>query len=265
MTAFWRAARFALPMLLASTACARNPATPPSPAPARIVMHESPPAHGLGATTQLVLVTTATWDTTAGTLRRFERAATGDAWRPVGAPVSIVVGRTGLAWDDAFVTAPGTPVKREGEGRAPAGVFPLDTVFGFFPAAEAAWVRMPYAPLREGSECVDDVTSAHYNTIVDRSQVARVDWTSAERMRAIGQYALGVTVGYNAAPPRAGRGSCIFLHIWAGPGSYTAGCTAMSEHDLRDLVLWLDRARRPVIVQLPTPEYERVRSMWGLP
>lgn len=220
---------------------------------------------GLGRALQMVLVTTASWDTTGGRLQRYERGSSDETWRAVGAIVPVVVGRAGLGWDDALAAPPGQPVKREGDGRAPAGVFPLDTVFGFAPAGEAGWVRAPYLSLSPGTDCVDDVGSVHYNTVVERGAVPRVDWTSAEHMRQIGQYQLGVIVGYNASPPRAGRGSCIFLHIWGGPGTSTAGCTAMAEHDLRDLVLWLDRSRQPVLVQLPVAEHARLRERWLIP
>ena len=253
-----------LVVALAAGACARPAATSTAPAPvpsATAANHSS----RLDAATQLVLVTTAGWDTTGGMLRRYERASPGEAWRPVGEAWPIVVGRTGLAWGDAAGVAPdAAPIKHEGDGRAPAGRFPLDTVFGFAPASEAAWVRLPYVALTPGTDCVDDTASVHYNTVVDRGAVPRVDWASAEHMRQVDQYRLGVIVGYNA-PPRAGRGSCIFLHIWAGAGSSTAGCTAMDERDLRELVLWLDRARRPVLVQLPDAEYARLRGAWGLP
>jgi D-alanyl-D-alanine dipeptidase len=115
------------------------------------------------------------------------------------------------------------------------------------------------------TDCVDDTTSAHYNTVVDRSRIARVDWNSAEHMREVAQYEIGVIVGYNAAPPLRGRGSCIFLHIWAGPDSHTAGCTAFDEARLRDVIEWLDADRRPLLVQLTATEYERLRGAWRLP
>jgi D-alanyl-D-alanine dipeptidase len=239
---------------------------PPTPAAARpaSTAAASTPANGLGATTSCVVVTTASWDTTGGMLHRYERSEPGEPWRAVGAPVAVVVGSTGLAWDDGYHAAAGTPTKREGDGKAPAGMFSLPSVFGFAPANDAEWVRAPYLPLGAGTECVDDVASVHYNTIVDRGAVGRADWSSAERMRQIEQYRLGVVVGYNS-PPRAGRGSCIFLHVWAGPGTSTAGCTAMSEHDLRDLVLWMDESRHPVLVQLPESEHARLRESWRIP
>jgi len=220
---------------------------------------------------QLVVVTTGGWDSTTGELRRFARDGAHGGWRREGPVVPIVVGRTGLAWGVGFdrYAAAGTPTagprKHEGDGRSPAGVFPLDTAFGFAPADSVPWVRLPYVALDAATECVDDTASAHYNTVVDRGTVPRVDWESAEHMRQVAQYRLGLIVGYNAAPPVKGRGSCIFVHIWGGPRSTTVGCTALDDAELARLVAWLDPRERPVIVQVPRPVYGLVRSGWGLP
>jgi D-alanyl-D-alanine dipeptidase len=250
----------ALAVLFVAAACARSIVPPTLPVPARV--DPSP----LAGARQLVLVTTPAWDSTSGTLRRYERDDVSLAWRPIGATIPIVVGQTGLAWDDALgLASSGEPVKREGDGRSPAGAFALDTAFGFDVRQTVPWIRLPYLQLRQSTECVDDARSAHYNTIVDRSTVSLVDWSSAERMRAIDQYAFGVHVAYNGAPPSAGRGSCIFLHIWAGPGSVTAGCTAMELGALQELMRWLAPERRPMIVQLPSGVVKRVSSAWGLP
>jgi len=215
---------------------------------------------------QLVVVITPDWNATTGTLRRFTRDDPSTAWQAVASPVPVVIGRTGLAWADAsLASAISQPVKHEGDGRSPAGAFPLDTAFGFAPRAELSWMRLPYAALQPGTDCVDDESSAYYNTVVDRATVPRVDWNSAEHMRQIGQYRLGVIIGYNATPPQRGRGSCIFLHIWGGPSSTTAGCTALDAGELEALMRWLDSARRPALVQLPAVEYDRLRAAWQLP
>ena len=218
-----------------------------------------------GGARQLVVVTTPAWDSVSGTLRRYARASASAPWRAIGGPVPIVVGQTGLAWGDDAVGRRRDPRKREGDGKSPAGRFPLHTAFGFAPPSSVEWVRLPYVPLGAGTECVDDTASVHYNTVVDRGGVPRVDWASAERMRAIDLYRLGVVVGYNARPVRRGRGSCIFLHIWRSPGSPTSGCTAMPADDLETIVRWLDPARRPMFVQLPAAEYARLRRAWSLP
>jgi D-alanyl-D-alanine dipeptidase len=249
-----RAQRFAIGIALASLVAALiSAATPTAPPPA------------LARATQLLVVTTATWDTANGTLRRYSRDASGP-WRAVGTGVPVVVGRTGLAWGVGLAPdVEGEPAKREGDGKAPAGLFPLGTAFGFAPSAKAMGTRLPYLRLAETTECVDDAASAHYNAIVDRTRVPRVDWTSSERMRSIGLYRLGVVVDYNPTPAVAGRGSCIFLHVWQGPRSSTAGCTAMAEPALAELVRWLDPARRPALVQLTDAAYARRRAAWRLP
>jgi zinc D-Ala-D-Ala dipeptidase len=220
----------------------------------------------LARSRQLVLVTTRDWGAVEGTLERFERKDSKAAWRRVGEKVPVVVGRGGLGWGAGLnAQAGGGPVKREGDGRAPAGVFSLGPAFGFAPASEASWLKLPYTPLAEDTECVDDVSSSRYNLIVERSGAGVADWKSSEQMRAVPGYRWGVVVGHNAGPPVAGRGSCIFLHIWAGPDKGTAGCTAMAQPSLEELLRWLDAKKRPLLVQLPEDEYARLRDAWRLP
>ena len=199
-------------------------------------------------------------------MTRFERAAGASAWSRVESAVPIVVGRTGLAWGVGFDDASAAgPHKSEGDGKAPAGIFPLDTAFGFAPAESMLQVRLPYVQLFPSTDCVDDTASIHYNTVVDKSRVSRVDWNSAEHMREINQYEIGVIVGYNASPPLKGRGSCIFLHIWKGPDSHTAGCTAFDETKLRAVLQWLDPAKNPLLVQLTSDAYTQLSTKYGLP
>lgn len=262
--------RLALFAIVLAAGCApaagKAPAPATQPAPGVVPLPARVDVAPTSGTRQLVVVTTPAWDSTAGVMRRYSRASADAPWREEGAVVPIVVGRTGLAWGaDTLGVSSGDPRKREGDGKSPAGMFPLDTAFGFAPASAASWIRLPYVALGPGSECVDDSASVHYNTVVDRDAMQRVDWTSAERMRAIAQYRFGVIVGYNARPVRRGRGSCIFLHIWGGPTSTTAGCTAFPESAVQALLLWLDPARRPMLVQLPAGEYARLHSRWGLP
>lgn len=244
--------------------CSVAPAPMPTPTPIPTPASASP----IDAARQLVVVTTADWDSTTGTLRRYERQTGSATWQAIGAPTAIVTGRTGLAWGVGFDDAGDSvsaPHKHEGDGRSPAGVFPLDTLFGYANDLDPGALRMPYVALTDASDCVDDPSSIHYNTVVSREAVPRIDWTSAEHMRTIGQYRIGVIVGYNALPPAPGRGSCIFLHIWAGPASTTAGCTALDATALAEIARWLDRSRRPMLVQLPIREYERLKDRWRLP
>ena len=220
----------------------------------------------LARSRQLILVTTRDWDALQGTLQRFKRKNSKSAWRPVGAAIPVVVGRNGLGWGAGLNAQTGDgPSKKEGDGKSPAGVFRLGPAFGYAPASRASWLRVPYTPLAEDTECVDDVNSRHYNLIARRGGAGEVDWKSSERMREVAGYRWGVVVAHNAGPRVAGRGSCIFLHIWAGPDKGTAGCTAMGQPDLEELLRWLDARERPVLAQLPEGEYARLRAAWKLP
>ena len=206
---------------------------------------------------QLIVVTTPDWNATAGTLQRYDKHLF--HWRAVGQPIEVVIGRSGLAWGRGLHPPMIGPQKREGDGKSPAGVFAIGTAFGFAPSAQ---FKLPYLPLRETTECVDDTASAFYNQIVERA--AASDWKSSEKMRAVPQYQWGAFVSHNT-PAHAGSGSCIFLHIWSGPQSTTTGCTAMREADLLTLLHWIDPKQSPRIVQLPRAEYERLRKEWRLP
>jgi D-alanyl-D-alanine dipeptidase len=156
------------------------------------------------------------------------------------------------------------PAKAEGDGRAPAGIIPLTFAFGRPEKPEN--IRLPYTRLEEFTECVDDVGSSHYNTIVDRMKVGNFDWKSSEKMLGVGeQYDLGVFVAYNSYPPIRDRGSCIFLHIWKNAETGTAGCTAMARENLETLLKWLDPKKNPHLIQMPAETYATYQKTWNLP
>lgn len=217
---------------------------------------------------QLVLVTTADWDATTGELRRFERD--GNGWREVGESAPISVGRTGTAWGIGLNAARSDgPVKREGDGKAPAGVFAIGTAFGY---AAGATTGLDYKGMGFNDWCIDVPESPLYNQIVDRS-VAKAPGLekSSEPMRldlhAKGdqRYRQGFVIQHNAdgATPRGG--SCIFAHLWGSPGQATAGCTAMAPETMQPLLAWLDRSRKPVFVLLPKAQYAALKHDWNLP
>jgi len=227
------------------------------------------------SSTQMLVVTTSDWNAVEGKLQRFERANPRKKWRPVAEPATVVVGKNGLGWgsgliaiDDPKIRAGSEPVKdpvkKEGDGKAPAGIFALSKVFGYAPQPLPGW-KMPYVNLTPSVECVDDTTSKFYNRVVDRATVAP-DWNSSEHMlRPDELYRWGIVVDHNANPPQPGGGSCIFLHIWRGAGQGTVGCTAMPKEQLESVLSWLDLARRPLLVQMPMAQYERLRKRWKLP
>lgn len=219
------------------------------------------------ATLQMVVVTTADWPSVDASLRLYERKDARSAWLPAGEAIPAVVGRNGLAWGRGArpdLPAAG-PQKREGDGRAPAGIFRLGPAFGQPPGESVPWIALPYRQMGEASQCVDDPASPAYNRLVDRRGAAE-GWNSSEDMlRSDGQYRLGVVIGHNMDPVVPGYGSCIFLHIWDRPSRGTAGCTAVSEAGMEGVLRRLKPEANPLLVQLPGPEYERLRGPWGLP
>lgn len=220
---------------------------------------------------QLLIVTTKDWNAVDGELQRYERTE-GQAWHSVGERIPIVVGRSGMAWgrglhgELAGLAKASDPVKKEGDGRAPAGIFRLSSAFGYAAREQASQVKLSYVQATKTLECVDDPKSANYNRILDGQRIAAPDWKSSEIMqRDDEQYRWGVVVDHNADPPQVQCGSCIFLHIWQAAGKGTAGCTAMPAAKIEGLLFWLDPQQRPLLVQLPQAELARLRERWRLP
>ena len=205
---------------------------------------------------KLLVVTTPDWNSVNGTLTRYVRGR--GKWKLVGKPFPIVVGKNGMAWDPLLARGDG-PVKHEGDGRSPAGVYPLNKTFGFAPSLGAS---PEYFSLTPAMECVDDTNSAHYAQIVSNEKVGK-DWNSSEHMRSIDVYRWGVVVPYNMSDTKPGNGSCIFLHVWSGPGHGTAGCTAMPEANIDEIVHWIGKGA--VLVQMPQAQYERMKTTLGTP
>lgn len=217
--------------------------------------------------TQMIVVVTPDWDSTDGTLQKFER--TGDAWHAVEDAVAISVGRSGAAWGLGLHPAQTDgPQKREGDGRSPAGVFALGDAFGY---ATTADTTLPYQAMQASSYCMDVPASPHYNRIVDSNVVGQdAVEGSTEPMRldlhknGDPRYQEGWVILHN--PDNIpGAGSCIFAHLWRQPGETTAGCTAMSPSTMQAALAWLKPEANPVFVLLPEAEYTRLKSDWQLP
>jgi D-alanyl-D-alanine dipeptidase len=212
---------------------------------------------------QAIIVTTDDWNSIHGTARLVERKTTHSKWKEIGDEFPVVVGRSGIGRDPLFNSAStNAPTKHEGDGKAPAGLFPLTFAFGNIDVGS----RLPFTKLDEFTECVDDTRSAFYNKIVNRMQVGNFDWNSSEKMLAVGsQYDLGVFVAYNFYPAVRGNGSCIFLHIWKDANTGTSGCTAMTRENLQKVVRFLDPSKNPYLVQLTKDDYSKAAKSYHLP
>jgi L,D-peptidoglycan transpeptidase YkuD (ErfK/YbiS/YcfS/YnhG family) len=214
---------------------------------------------------QLIVVTTDGWDSAVGRLCRFERQ--GEAWQGAGECFSVVVGKKGLAWPAGSATVE-APTKREGDNKAPAGVFRLAQAMGYA-AAPPVGTTFPYRAIVDDLHCVDDSGSSYYNRIVratDVEHTSSLPWKSSELMRRKDNlYKWLLVVDYNREAPIPAGGSCIFLHVWRGAGKGTAGCTAMPEAKIIELITWLRPASRPALVQIPVAVYKEKAQSLGLP
>ena len=232
-------------------------------------MIDSSPTSPLASSRQLLVVRANDWASTTATLQRFVRDEPVAVWRAYGGAIRVRLGRTGLAWGSGLhhATCGDQPAKREGDGKAPAGIFAITALFGEAEAGSqfAQSARLPYRCATGDLKCIDDPASRYYNRVVDQREVEAVDWHSHEDMlRSDERYAIGAVIAHNSAC-RPEAGSCIFLHVWQAAGVPTAGCTAAALADVSEISLWLDAAAHPLLVQLPEAEYERYRRAWALP
>lgn len=215
---------------------------------------------------QLLVVRAPNWNSSSAVLTRYERQDGGN-WRSVGDGVRVSLGRHGLAWGRGLQPAGEVgPSKHEGDGRSPAGVFPLELAFGADDGLPRGARGFPYLRAKASSYCVEDVHSAHYNELVDSTEVERVRWQRWSPLRRTdGLFRWGIVVRQNAPDPVVGAGSCVFLHIWRGEHQPTVGCTAMAAEALEEILRWLDAAAEPVLVQLPDAAYRADSTRWSLP
>ena len=231
--------------------------------------HRTLPSPDLGwkDAEQAVVVVTPDWNADHGTLHTYERS--NGVWREVGVQQPVTIGRKGSAWGIGLHPdgLPG-PVKQEGDGRSPAGVFGIGEAFGY---AEKGQTALPYAAMQASHYCMDVSASPLYNRIVDARAVGTEAVAgSTEPMRldlrtpGDQRYRLGFVIEHNPqAKPNAG--SCIFAHLWKSPGDATAGCTAMADSTMDRLQGWLRPDSHPVFVLMPAEQYRNLHAGWNLP
>ena len=220
---------------------------------------------------QCILVLTDSAEDAKGFLYRFEKDGKKSSWRMIGKKTPVILGRNGLGWGrgiDHSSNPFNYPIKKEGDGRSPAGIFHLSLVFASKPKEQMRNLKMPYLHITEMTECVDDVNSEYYNQVVSRDKIEteKVDWESSEKMSSYApRYELGVVVEHNTHPVKKKCGSCIFLHNWSNPNETTSGCTAMDPAKMQEIVYWLDEDKQPVLIQLTQQSYIGLIKRWGLP
>ena len=149
--------------------------------------------------------------------------------------MDLLVSADGLArWGDrqfrcALGPAGPRSDKREGDGATPVGRFAFRYVLYRPDRLAAPRTSLPLRPLWPEDGWCDDPADPQYNKPVTLPYAA-----SHERLwREDHLYDIVVVLGYNDAPPVAGKGSAIFMHV-ARPGyAPTEGCVALALPDLK--------------------------------
>lgn len=192
----------------------------------------------LSASEQLIVVIAEDMNRSEGLLQRYTKEI---LWQKNGSSIPVILGRNGLGYAQG-----GEPLKQEGDGRTPAGVFSISSTFGYSEIPNSA---MPYLYADENLICVDDPEDSRYNRIVQHRGGEFPK--SYERMRRDDEvYRNGAVINYNGAGEK-GRGSCIFIHLNHSDNHPTSGCTAMEEAALKEVIGWLDPQKKPIILQIP--------------
>jgi D-alanyl-D-alanine dipeptidase len=218
-------------------------------------------------TKQLLVSTADTWNATEGKLTRYERVNGNSPWQKVGDEVRVMLGRNGLAWGRGLWQAPVQdsavqPVKAEGDGRAPAGLFEIGTLYSEELLANA---KMKSVQTADAMYCEDSLESDRYNSLAKLDDEQQKQCKSGKGScpsellrRPDGVYKKLFWINHNTAPVVKGAGSCIFLHLDHATPTPTAGCTTVSPATMNQLIDWLDPKAQPLLLQLPKQELSGV-------
>jgi L,D-peptidoglycan transpeptidase YkuD (ErfK/YbiS/YcfS/YnhG family) len=150
---------------------------------------------------------------------------TGAGWQPVAAGIPAFIGANGMA-----------PQTHDGEMKTPMGVFSLDFAFGTAPNPGSG---LPYVQVGPDHWWDGDMKSPTYNTMqVCKKDACRFNTSpsSGTENLDIPQYRHAIVMGVNKARV-PGNGGAFFVHTTGG--GPTAGCVAIEDATLVDLMRWL--------------------------
>jgi L,D-peptidoglycan transpeptidase YkuD (ErfK/YbiS/YcfS/YnhG family) len=129
-------------------------------------------------------------------------------------------------------------LKREGDGAAPMGIWPLAHAYYRPDRMKRPLTGVRIEPLRANFGWCDAPADRNYNRRVTLPYPSSTEhlWREDHLYDAI------VVVCYNIAPRAAGRGSAIFLHAAHPSFTPTAGCVALKREHLLRLLTMLPRS-----------------------
>lgn len=183
-------------------------------------------AEDISDTKQLITVVS---DGTYCTLSLFE--LNNNTWETIYY-TSGIVGKDGVSENSS-----------EYNSHTPKGIFPLGFAFG---TEQLYDLSIEYRLINENCYWIDDGESELYNQWVE-SEV--ITWNSAEHLIDYpSEYKYAVVIESNNNPIVPYGGSAIFLHCNNFRYDYTAGCVAIPEEDMYNILTMLDENDNPMIL-----------------
>ena len=133
---------------------------------------------------------------------------------------------------NAIIGKNGLGKTKEGDGKTPIGVFRFVKAFGIL---ENPGTKVEYIQTANTHYWIDDCSSKYYNQYIEVNDVDP-DWKSAEHILQYGEayhYVLATSYNIERIP---GKGSAVFLHCIAKDSEATAGCVAVPEVYMREIM-----------------------------
>lgn len=149
---------------------------------------------------------------------------------------------SGLESINGFVGSQGVSDNAsESASYTPKGLFSVGTGFGIM---DDPGTGLDYFKVTQNSYWVDDSDSKYYNQHVEGT--SDKDWDSAEHLISCSpSYNYCFFIEYNTNPVVPGKGSAFFMHVGSSP---TAGCVAVPQQDMINILRWLDKGNKPHIL-----------------
>ncbi len=227
-------------------------------------------ASPLSSSLQAVVVVAKDMDTPYGEMQRYSRQRPNARWEKTGHTCRVELGKNGLAWGRGIIPIEPAknafPIKQEGDGRSPAGVFFLGHILATPEGRADIAFRHDVETITPRHLCVEDPTSPYYNRLINRAIVNAPELDDVHStLLSSGLFTYAIYVGHNQPHPVPGAGSCVYLHLKRSDGDATAGCSALYAKDMMTLLRWLKPEDKPILIQIPDSAAAITARKTGLP
>ena len=122
--------------------------------------------------------------------------------------------------------------KIEGDKCTPSGIYSIDQIYYRKDRLSLPAIDFQTTPINKNFGWCDDTTSSHYNKFIEFPFSHRAEILFREDEI----YNIICVIGYNSNPIIKNKGSAIFLHVANTDYSGTAGCLALKQSDLIELL-----------------------------